>query len=73
METSYLGTSKIKLLLAEKDALGVTDSVIVAFVSPTLLFNGSDVIEAAFKVSGTTPVSFILEAEAFWVPAELNS
>lgn len=45
----------------------------VVFVSPTQLFNASFKREAAFKVSGTTPVNLILEADAFRVLAELNT
>jgi len=47
--------------------------VIVVLESPTQLLVESYTIEAAFKVSGTTPVNFILVAYAFKVPAELKT
>lgn len=51
----------------------MTFKVIVVLESPTQVFVGSCVIEAAFKVSGTTPVSLMLVAYAFKVPAELKT
>lgn len=73
LDTSCQGKYTETKYPVERVAFGVTLRVIVVLESPTLLFVESCTIEAAFKVSGTTPVNLMLVADAFKVPAELNT